>query len=97
MSIARIGEFQANAGAEEELRAFMLSIMPLITGSAGCESCQLYQSQEDASTFIMVEIWDSIESHQDSVKNIPPEMIAEIRPLLAGSPSGRYFDLIAHT
>jgi hypothetical protein len=46
---------------------------------------------------MMVEIWDSIESHQASVKNIPPDMIAEIRPLLAGSPSGRYFDIIAHT
>jgi hypothetical protein len=46
---------------------------------------------------MMVEIWDSIESHQASVKNIPPDMIAEIRPLLAGSPSGRYFDFIAHT
>jgi hypothetical protein len=39
----------------------------------------------------MIEVWDSIESHQASVKNIPPEMLAEIRPLLASAPSGSYY------
>lgn len=95
MSIARIGEFQTHAGLEDEMLEFLNSIMPLIISSAGCESCQLYQSQEDASLFTMVEIWDSVASHQASVKNIPPEKIAEIRPLLAGSPNGRYYDFIA--
>jgi hypothetical protein len=42
----------------------------------------------------MLEVWDSVESHQASVKNIPPEMLAEIRPLLASEPSGSYYDLI---
>jgi hypothetical protein len=42
----------------------------------------------------MIEIWDSVESHQASVKNIPPEMLAEIRPLLASAPSGKYYALI---
>jgi hypothetical protein len=36
----------------------------------------------------MIEVWDSIESHQASVKNIPPEMLTEIRPLLESAPSG---------
>jgi len=54
----------------------------------------LYQSQDDATKFTMLEMWDSIESHQASVKNIPPEMLAEIRPLLASTPSGEYYDLI---
>jgi hypothetical protein len=43
---------------------------------------------------MMIEVWDSIESHQASVKNIPPEKLGEIRPLLATSPSGSYFRLI---
>ncbi len=54
----------------------------------------LYQSQDDPTKFTMIEIWDSIESHQASVKNIPPEMLAEIRPLLAAAPSGRYLNLV---
>jgi hypothetical protein len=36
----------------------------------------------------------TVESHQASVKNIPPEKLSEIRLLLANSPRGSYCDLI---
>jgi quinol monooxygenase YgiN len=78
----------------EELREFLRSIMPLIKSSKGCESVLLYQSQDEPAKFLMVEVWDSLESHQASVKNIPPQKLGEIRPLLAASPSGSYFDLV---
>ena len=94
MTITRIGEFQAKPETTETLRDFLLSIMPGIKSSHGCESVTLYQSHDDPMKFTMIEIWDSIESHQASVKNIPPEMLAEIRPLLASAPSGGYYGLI---
>ena len=94
MSISRIGEVQAKPESVEELRDFLISIMPGIKSSEGCESVQLYQSQDDPSKFMMIEVWDRVESHQASVKNIPPEKLGELRPLLATSPSGRYFTLI---
>jgi quinol monooxygenase YgiN len=94
MSISRIGEVQAKPKLVTELREFLLSIMPGIQASKGCESVQLYQSEDDPSRFLMIEVWDSVESHQASVKNIPPEKLGEIRPLLATSPSGSYFRLI---
>jgi quinol monooxygenase YgiN len=94
MSISRIGEVQAKEKLIEELRDFLLSIMPGIQSSAGCESVQLYQSQDDPSKFIVIEVWDNVESHQVSVRNIPPEKLGEIRPLLASSPSSSYFRLI---
>ena len=94
MSISRIGEVQAKEGLTDELRDFLISIMPGIKSSEGCESVQLYQSADDPSKFMMIEVWDSVESHQASVKNIPPEKLGEIRPLLATSPSGSYFRLI---
>jgi len=94
MSITRIGEFQAKPETTESLQDFLLSIMPLIKSSQGCESVTLYQSQADPTQFTMLEVWDNIESHQASVKNIPPEMLAEIRPLLASAPSGGYYDLV---
>lgn len=95
MSITRIGEFQAKSKSTEALRDFLLSIMPMIKSSQGCESVTLYQSQAEPTKFTMFEVWDSIESHQASVKNIPPEMLAEIKPLLASTPSGGYFELIS--
>jgi quinol monooxygenase YgiN len=94
MSISRIGEVQAKPEMFEELRNFLLSIMPGIKSSEGCESVTLYQSQDDPTKFMMIEVWDSVESHQASVKNIPPEKLGEIRPLLATSPSGSYYKLI---
>jgi quinol monooxygenase YgiN len=94
MRVSRIGEVQAKPELTENLRAFLLSLIPMIKSSEGCESVQLYQSQDDPSKFIMIEMWDSIESHQASVRNIPPEKLGEIRPLLATSPSGSYFRLV---
>jgi quinol monooxygenase YgiN len=94
MSVSRIGEVQAREGLVDELKDFQLSIMTGIKSSEGCDSVQLYQSQEDPSRFMMIEVWDSVESHQASVKNIPPEKLGEIQPLLASSPSGSYYRLI---
>lgn len=84
MSISRIGE------TTEAPRDFLISIMPGIKSSQGCESVTLYQSQDDPPKFTMIEVWDSMESHQASVKNISPELLAEIRLLLASAPSGGY-------
>lgn len=94
MSITRIGETRARPDTIDALRDFLISIIPTIRGSRGCESVALYQSQDDPASFTMIEVWDSVESHQASAKNIPPEMLAGIRPLLASPPSGSYFRLL---
>ena len=96
MSITRIGETQAKPELTEALHDFLLSIIPLIKSSQGCESVTMYQCHDDPTKFTIIEVWDSIESHQASVKNIPPEMLGEIKPLLASAPSGGYYGLV-HT
>ena len=95
MTITRIGETQAKRETIQALHDFLLSIMPIIKSSQGCESVTLYQSHDDPTKFTLIEVWDTIESHQASVKNIPPEKLAEIRPLLASAPSGGYYDLVS--
>ena len=97
MSIYRIGETQGKPETIEALRDFLLSIMPGIKSSQGCQSVTLYQSQDDPTKFIVIEIWDSVESHQASIMNIRSEMLAEIRPLLASAPSGGYYGLVHRT
>jgi quinol monooxygenase YgiN len=94
MTITRISEFQANPGMTESLRDFLLSIMPIIQSSQGCESVTMYQSHDDPARFTIIEAWDSIESHQMSAKNIPAEKLTEIRPLLTSAPSGGYYTLV---
>ena len=94
MSVARIGETQPKPETAEALRDFLISIMTGIKSSLGCESVTLYQSQDDPTKFTMIEIWNSVESHQASVRNIPPETLAEIRPLLASPPRGEYHNVV---
>lgn len=94
MSTHRIGEVQAKPELTGALRDFLLSIMPLIKSSQGCEAVTLDQSHDEPTKFTIIEIWDSIESHQASVKNIPPEMLTHIRPLLASTPSGGYYQAV---
>ena len=94
MSVYRVGEMQAKDEATEKLREFLISIMSGIKSSEGCQGVRLYQSQEDTNKFMMIETWDSVKSHQTSVKNISPKQLGEVRLLLATSPSGSYYNLI---
>ena len=54
MSVYRIGETQAKPETTEALRYFLISIMPGIKASQGCESVMLYQSQDDPTKFTMM-------------------------------------------
>jgi quinol monooxygenase YgiN len=94
MTIYRIGSFQANADLLQEMQDFLYSIIPMIKSSQGCEAVQLFQSQDDPTKFTMIEVWDSVESHRASVKNIPSEKLMQIQPLLATPPSGSYYRLL---
>ena len=97
MRVMRIIAVQERAEKIKALRDFINSIIPMIQTYEGCESCQLLQRQDDATTFVVIEVWDTVESHQASVNNIPPEKLDEIRPLLASPPKGAYCGVVAHT
>jgi quinol monooxygenase YgiN len=95
MSIVYIGQSQANPDAIADLRNFLTSLVaPALTASEGCGSYQLFQSQEDPTQFIGIEIWASIEAHRASIKNIPAESIGEFMKLVVSPPSGRYYDQV---
>jgi quinol monooxygenase YgiN len=91
MSTTRINTFRAKHGMANNLREFLISIIPLIDQSQGCESCQLLQSQDNANEFVVIEVWASVSAHQASLKNVPPEKFSVILPMLAIPPSGSYF------
>ena len=91
MSVTRIGEFQAQEGKAERLRALLTAALPAIRSSKGCRSCHLLQSQSDPARILVIEVWDSIEAHQASVKGIPPEAVEKARSLLATAPRAGYY------
>lgn len=91
MSVTRINEFQAPVGKGESLRDLLSSFLPTIQSSEGCQSCQLLYSQDDPTRIVIIEVWDSVEAHKASVKNIPPQNIEKVMKLLAGPPRGGYY------
>jgi heme oxygenase (mycobilin-producing) len=92
MTVTRIGEMKAKKGQEDTLRAFYETVvMPAIKSADGIQSFHLLQNQADPTRFIFIELWDSIEAHQASVKNIDPRQIENVMKLLSDTPRGEYF------
>ncbi len=92
MSVIYIGQSQAKPEQADELRHLLSSVVvPTVNSSAGCESCRFYQSEDDPTKFIGIEIWASVEAHRAAIKNIPAGAIAEFMKLVAGAPAGGYF------
>jgi quinol monooxygenase YgiN len=92
MPITRINDFHAAAGREQALRAFLNSVLAIIRQTRGCQSVQLLVDREAPAHLVIVEVWDDIASHQAAAAAIPPEKLAEVRPLLAEPLKGRYYE-----
>lgn len=91
MAITRINEFKAVAGKAEQLHAFLKDLIPYISSSAGCQSCEVLVSSEDDHSFVVLEKWQSVDDHQQSVENFPKEQMSAVMPLLGAVPKGVYY------
>ena len=91
MSITRINTFQAQEGQGNALRDLIGSFVPVIEASEGCLSCRLLQNQNDPAQIVVIEVWESTEAHQASMKNIPPGALEAAMKLLAAPPKGAYY------
>lgn len=91
MRITRINQFEAKTGLETQLFEFLRSVISIIEKSPGCKSCQLLRSTENAAHLAIIEVWESIQDHQNAAKAIPPEKMAQARALFASPPSGTYY------
>lgn len=92
MPVVRINEFQAAADRSPALHAFLHAVIGAIKEAPGCREVSLLTDHDDPSRFVIVESWDSIAAHQAAAARIPPEKMAEVKPLLGAPPKGRYYD-----
>ena len=91
MSVTRINDFRAKEGKADALRTLLGQVITSIAWSRGCVSCELLQGLDSPTRFVVLEVWDSIESHKTAVKDIHPDAFARVMELLDGRPSGEYF------
>ena len=63
MSVIYIGQSQAKPDTIDELLHLLSSVVvPAVNSSPGCESCRFYQSEDDPTRFLGIEIWTSVEA-----------------------------------
>lgn len=91
MSITRINTFRALDEHVDDLKKFLLALLPVIRASAGCQSCQFLQDQTLPSRMIIIEVWDSMEAHHDSLQHVSRESIEQVKTMLANAPVGGYY------
>ncbi len=92
MSITRINQFQAAEGKSEELFAFLKSLIPYISSSEGCLSCEVLQSQDNQDEFVVLEKWASVESHKKSIEGYPKEEMQSAMVLFGAPPKGAFYN-----
>ena len=93
MGITRINDFQAAAGEAENLFQFLKSLVPYISSSEGCISCEVLRNTALSDNFVVIEKWDSIESHQQSIALAPKEKFQEAMKLFGAPPKGNYYQI----
>ena len=93
MSITRINEFTSAENKCEALFEFLKSLIPYVTSSAGCISCEVLHNLNDSSNFVVIEKWESIEFHKQSIEGFPKEEMQSAMSLFGAPPKGGYFDV----
>jgi quinol monooxygenase YgiN len=91
MAVTRINHFEAKIGSERALYEFLQSVISIIKDCSGCLGCQLLRSIENSANLVIVENWDTVESHKQAANAIPPEKLKDAFALFAKPPVGVYY------
>ncbi|RYY03156.1 MAG: antibiotic biosynthesis monooxygenase [Gammaproteobacteria bacterium] len=91
MSVTRINHFEAKAGSEADLFAFMQSVVDEITSADGCIKCTLLRGAENSAHLAVIEEWISIAHHKAAANIIPKEKLEKAMILFAKPPFGIYY------
>ena len=91
MIITRINEFHAAPGKARALHDFLASVIGMIREAAGCQSVELLVGHDAEEHLAIIEVWESVEAHRAAASRVPPAKLAEVQPLLAEPPKGRYY------
>lgn len=66
MSVAMIVRMQAAEGQAGALKALLVQGRDASRNAEGCESFEIYQSQDARIQFVLVQRWSSTEAHQSN-------------------------------
>ncbi len=93
MNITRLNQFHAADGKAHQLLGYLKTVLSDLELCSGLISAQLLQSAENPRDMVLIEVWDSIKSHQDATRSIAPERVQQILSLLDVPAKGSYFSI----
>ncbi|MCO6480501.1 MAG: antibiotic biosynthesis monooxygenase [Phaeodactylibacter sp.] len=85
----RYGKLKAQPGKGNELAVILLQAAELLRTVQGCHLYIIGKDAKDEDTIWVTEVWDSKESHSNSLKDKAVQaLILQAMPLLDGKPEG---------
>lgn len=95
MATLVILELKLKAEAIGALKQTLKAILPETRAYAGCKDVHFYENQDDPTSFMAVETWESRDAYQRYLAwRTEAGVMAKLGELLAGPPSFRYFDAV---
>ncbi|MBN2344653.1 MAG: antibiotic biosynthesis monooxygenase [Deltaproteobacteria bacterium] len=79
MAVKHITEFRASPENTQKMAEFLTSLIPYITSCEGNLGCDVMQSEIDPCHFLVVEHWESETAHEQSLKQLPPDILVRIQ------------------
>ena len=95
MSIVRHYVMQAKPGGGDRLAAVLGEIVALVRPVPGCEDAEALRDQTDPERFVLIERWDSVESHRAAGPHLQRDLLPQLIAALNGQPDAAYCDLVA--
>ncbi|QBY05603.1 antibiotic biosynthesis monooxygenase [Thalassotalea sp. HSM 43] len=94
MTITRVNHLKAADGKQQQMFNFLTELKNYIANSPGCVECQLLRNQDNDCAFVVIELWQDVESHRASLANFPQEDMQAAMSLFGEPPSGAYYQTI---
>ncbi|MGD9603268.1 MAG: putative quinol monooxygenase [Gammaproteobacteria bacterium] len=86
-------EFKVKPDCIEKLRIYGTEILPGTRGYDGCVSLVVVQNQDDPTSFMLVEQWDSRAKYEKYLAwRTETGVVDELVALMEGPPSFRFFN-----
>lgn len=84
-----VGKLQASAENRDALADILSQASTLMQSEEGCSLYIVSKDADDDTTVWVMELWDSKEAHDDSLKREDVRaLIGQAMPLLVGAPDG---------
>ncbi len=90
MTVSRFYIMQAAEGQDEALSAALAALADGVLALPGCEGVDLMQDLADATRFVFIEKWQSVEAHKNAGKLLPKALMAPVMGALQAPPQGSY-------